>query len=101
MQVSAVTFREQVTSGPVPLPIAESFGLMDFDSAGPLFLPFSVRISFTNALDGLEHEGLTFNTSGTNVTITSTSTAVGQRSQVLFVLEGGTTYQEYQQVSCE
>jgi len=100
VQVAAATFTEEVNSNldPVTLPIAESFGLMDFDSAGPFSLPFSVRINFANAIDGLENEGLTFSTSGTSVNITKTNE---QGDQVAYILQGGTTYQEYQQVSCE
>ena len=99
MSSFTATFREQFPFAPSPLPIAESFGLMDFDSPSPLSLPFTVNITFSNGVDGLESEGLQFNTTGTNITVTPMSSIYDQFSRS-YILEGGETYLEYQDVSC-
>lgn len=78
--------------------IGGSFYLQDFDSDDQPDSEFNVSLTLTQAVDGIENEGLVFNTAGTGVSVYRSM--AGQYT-FQYVLAGGSNYSEYQQVSHE
>ena len=76
--------------------IGRSFYLRDFDSDDETDSAFNVFLTLMEAVDGIENEGLVFDTSGTGVSVYRSVT-----DQYIFqyVLSGSDSYSEYQQVS--
>ncbi len=81
-----------------PVYVGRSFYLRDFDSSDQPDSEFNVSLILMQAVDGIEDEGLILNTAGTGVTV-----YYGMVDQYTFqyVLAGGSSYSEYQQVSDE
>ena len=72
---------------------------MDFDSPGPLEGEnFAVSVTFSQAVDGIEHEGLLFDTSGTEVTVEVTPPTELDRFTIVYTLQGSDNYTTYQSV---
>lgn len=83
-----------------PLPVAASFGLMDFDSAG--YIPatnFTVVLNLTGAVDGMDYEGLLFDTAGTGIYLQVSPTP--DFFSITYTLEGSNSYSAYQNVSID
>ena len=76
--------------------IGRSFYLRDFDSDDETDSAFNVSLTLMEAVDGIENEGLVFDTSGTGVSVyrSVTDQYISQ-----YVLSGSNSYSEYQQVS--
>lgn len=80
-----------------PIPLAEMFGLMDFDSSDVTAIPFTVVVTIIDAADGMEIEGLLFDVTGTDVTVSPP--AEQGRFAFSYTLEGSNNYSMYQSVS--
>ena len=78
--------------------IGGSFYLRDFDSDDQPDSEFNVSLALTQAVDGIEDEGLVFNTAGTGVSVYR---SVADQYTFQYVLAGSNNYSEYQQVSHE
>ena len=76
--------------------IGRSFYLRDFDSSDQPGTEFNVSLTLMQAVDGIEEEGLLFNTAGTGVSVYP---SVIDQYTFQYVLAGGSNYSEYQQVS--
>lgn len=76
--------------------IGGSFYLRDFDSSDQPGSEFNVSLNLMEAVDGIENEGLVFDTTGTGVSVYRSMT--GQYS-FQYILAGSNSYPEYQQVS--
>ena len=76
--------------------IGRSFYLIDFDSSDQPGSEFNVSLNLMEAVDGIENEGLVFDTTGTGVSVYRSMT--GQYS-FQYILAGSNSYSEYQQVS--
>ena len=92
MLVTSTMFDEESP----PIPVAQAFNLTDFDSSDFVGRLFAVTVTLSEAVDGMEYEGLSFDTTGTNVTVTATEQ--GQFG-IAYTLEGSDTYSTYQSVS--
>lgn len=76
--------------------IGKSFYLRDFDSEDQPGSEFNVSLTLMQAVDGIENEGLVFDTTGTGVSVYHSMT---EEYTFQYVLFGGNSYSEYQQVS--
>lgn len=78
--------------------IGRSFYLRDFDSSDQPDMEFNVSLILMQAVDGIEEEGLLFDTAGTGVSVYH---SVIDQYTFQYILAGGSNYSEYQQVSIE
>ena len=76
--------------------IGRSFYLRDFDSDDQPDSEFSVSLTLMQAVDGIEEEGLVFDTAGTGVTVYY---SMIDQYTFQYILAGGSSYSEYQLVS--
>jgi hypothetical protein len=92
--VSGARFEEESP----PVLVAVNFSLTDFDSVDSAAMQFPVMVTLMGAVDGGTYEGLLFDTTGTNVTITE-----GKPTQftISYSLDGSDTYSAYQSVSAD
>ena len=78
--------------------IGRSFYLQDFDSDDETDSAFNVSLILTEAVDGIENEGLVFDTIGTGVSVYR---SVTDQYTFQYTLTGSNSYSEYEQVSEE
>ena len=78
-----------------PTYIGRSFYLRDFDSDDQRDSGFNVSLTLREAVDGIENEGLLFDTNGTEVSIYR---SVIDQYTFQYLLTGSNSYSEYQQV---
>ena len=79
-----------------PIPVAESFGLMDFDSQDLASANFTVVVTLTEASDTRQYEGLLFDTAGTDVWVEVSEPGP---FSITYTLQGSDRYSIYQTVS--
>lgn len=92
-----ITSASEFTEESLPIPVAVSFSLVDFDSLGVTpRAQFTVVVTLSGAVDD-QDEGILFDTSGTDVQVAPPTQP--ERFVTSYTLQGSDNYTMYQSVS--